>query len=52
MKLGLNNNNAQDIATAFKHQKGLYRFIGILTIIIVAFYTIIILFGGLMGAMI
>lgn len=49
MKIGINNNNSNDVATGFKHLKGMFRFMGIITIIIIAFYIIVFLFGALMS---
>ncbi len=50
IKTGLQTNNQELINEGFRHQKNMYRFFGILTIIVLAFYLIIIIFGGL-GAM-
>lgn len=51
LKLGIHNSNPADLAIAFNHQKGLYRFLGIITIILLAFYLIMFLFGSLMSFM-
>jgi hypothetical protein len=50
MKQGIQTNNMEMITEAFRHQKNLYKFIGIFTIIIIAFYLIIFLFFGIFAA--
>lgn len=49
MKLGINTNNAELITEAFRHQKNLYKFIGILTIIVIVLYLLIIVGAALVG---
>lgn len=47
IKDGIRSNNAGRIAEAMKFQKRLYMFIGILLIIVLSFYLLFALFGGL-----
>ncbi len=47
MKSGINTNNQEQIIEGFRYQKNMYRFMGILTIIVLAFYLLAMLFGGL-----
>lgn len=47
MKSGINTNNQEQIVEAFRYQKNMYRFMGILLIIVLAFYLLGFIFGGL-----
>lgn len=47
IKNGINTNNQDMINEGFRHQKNLYRFFGIISIIILTFYLLGIIFGGL-----
>lgn len=49
MKRGINTNNAELVTEAFRHQKNLYKFIGILMIIVIALYLLIIVVAALAG---
>ena len=50
MKNGINTNNQELINEGFRHQKNMYRFFGIISIIVLALYLLIFIFGGI-GAM-
>jgi hypothetical protein len=47
MKSGINTNNQEQITEGFRYQKNMYRFLGIVAIIILALYLLIFIFGGL-----
>jgi len=49
MKSGINTNNPELITEAFRHQKNLYKFIGILAIITISLYLIIIVVAAIIG---
>lgn len=51
MKAGIQTNNGELITEGFRHQKNLYKFLGILTIITIALYLIVFVMAGIMGAM-
>lgn len=50
MKNGINTNNQDLINEGFRHQKNMYRFFGIISIIFIVLYLLIFIFGGI-GAM-
>lgn len=52
ISLGLDNNDSFHLTEGLRHQKGLFRYVGVITIIIIAFYVLIFLFGALAGLMI
>jgi len=47
IKAGIQSNNQLLINEGFRYQKNMYRFIGILTIIVLALYLLAIIFGGI-----
>ncbi len=49
MKRGLNTGSQELVTEAFRHQKNMYKFTGILLIIIIVLYLILFLFAGLSG---
>jgi len=50
-RVALEQNNSQEMELAFSALKSHYKFIGILTIVILSFYLIALLFGGLAAAL-
>jgi len=50
MKLGIRTNNQETITEAFRHQKNMYKFMGILMIIVLCFYLLIFIVAGLGAA--
>ena len=50
MKAGINTNNAELITEGFRHQKNLFKFFGIMTIIVIALYLLIFVLAGLGAA--
>ena len=51
MKHGIRSNNSEMIAEGFRYQKNMFKFTGILIIIIFALYLLIFIFAGLGAAM-
>ena len=51
MKTALNGNDQQALNVSFQNLKSCFRFVGIITIIILAFYAIAIIFGVIGAAM-
>jgi hypothetical protein len=49
MKTGIQQNQAYDMEDAFEAIKSFFKFIGILTIVILSIYLLIFLIGGLAG---
>jgi hypothetical protein len=51
MKRGLNSGNQELITEGFRHQKNMYKFIGVMMIITIALYLVGFLFMGVAGLM-
>lgn len=51
MKSGLYYEDKLQVMQAFRHQRNLYRYMGILLIIMIGFYALLFMFGGLMAGM-
>lgn len=49
MRLGLDNSDSFHVSEGLRHQKGLFRYVGIITILIIGFYVLIFLFSGIVG---
>lgn len=49
IRIGLDNHDNFHITEGLRHQKGLFRYIGIITILIIGFYVLIFLFSGIIG---
>lgn len=49
MRLGLDNHDNFHVSEGLRHQKGLFRYVGIITILIIGFYVLIFLFSGVIG---
>lgn len=49
MKAALNGNEQMDLTLAFQNLKSLFRYVGVITVIVLAFYIIVIIFA-LLGA--
>lgn len=50
VKAGIHTNNAEQVANGLKYQKKMYVFTGVLMIILLSFYVLAFLFGGLAAA--
>lgn len=50
LKIGINSNSSEDLTIAFRHQKGMYKFMGILMVILLCIYALIFIFGILSAA--
>ncbi|KAA5534899.1 hypothetical protein F0919_09875 [Taibaiella lutea] len=50
MKAGIQTSNIELITEGFRHQKNLFKFMGIMTIIVIALYLILIVVVGILGA--
>jgi len=51
IKKGIRHENQELITEGFRYQKNMYKFIGILMIIVLVLYLLIIIFGGLAAVM-
>jgi hypothetical protein len=51
MKAGIQTSNAELITEGFRHQKNLFKFMGIMTIVVISLYLIMIVFGGVMSVL-
>lgn len=51
MKVALRSDNEAELTTSFQNLKSLYKFMGILTAIILGLYALIFVFGMISGAM-
>lgn len=50
MKAGIQSNNTEVITEAFRHQRNLFKYLGILSIIVIAFVLLAIIFAGVFAA--
>ena len=51
MQLALRNNDQQMLTSSFKYLKSWFRFVGILTIVVLSCWVLALVFGGLGAAM-
>lgn len=52
MKSGLYYEDKLQVMTAFRFQRNLYRYLGIMLIITICIYALMIMFGGLIGSLV
>lgn len=51
MKSGIATGNQMQVTEAFRYQRNMYRFMGILAIVVISIYILLFVFGGLFATM-